>query len=108
MFVSPSKGPKKGDTIVVSAAAGAVGCIAAQMATLSGARFVGIAGGTKKQRFLLDELKLDGAADHKCNKNSLGEQLDEACRDGIDFFLAMLVVMYWMKYYCVSICIREL
>ena len=86
MFVSPSKGPKKGETVVVSAAAGAVGCIAAQMAKLSGARVVGIAGGTKKQRFLLDELKLDGAVGYKCNKKSLGEQLDEACPDGIDFF----------------------
>ena len=47
MFVSPMKPPKKGDTVVVSAAAGAVGCIAAQMAKSCGARVIGIAGGAK-------------------------------------------------------------
>ena len=86
MFVSPTKGPQKGETVVVSAAAGAVGSIAAQMAKLSGARVIGVAGGSKKKRFLLDELKLDGAVDYKCTSKSLGQQLDEACPDGIDFF----------------------
>ena len=87
MFVSPSRGgPKKGETVVVSAAAGAVGCIAAQMAKLSGARVIGVAGGPKKQNYLLKELKLDGAVDYKCTQKSLGKQLDETCPDGIDFF----------------------
>jgi hypothetical protein len=86
MFISPSKCPRKGETVVVSAAAGAVGCIAAQMAKLCGARVIGVAGGAKKQRFLLDELKLDGAIDYKSTKKSIGEQLDESCPNGIDFF----------------------
>jgi len=88
IFVSPSRKPQKGETVVVSAAAGAVGCIAAQMAKLCGARVVGIAGGKKKNKFLLEELKLDAAVDYKCESTtkSLGEQLDEACPHGIDFF----------------------
>ena len=87
MFVSPPRGgPKKGQTVVVSAAAGAVGCIAAQMTKLCGARVVGVAGGITKQKYLLNELKLDGAVDYKDKKRSLGEQLDEACPNGIDFF----------------------
>jgi NADPH-dependent curcumin reductase CurA len=86
MFVSPSKCPQKGETVVVSAAAGAVGCTAAQMAKLCGARVVGVAGGAKKNKFLLEELKLDAAVDYKDEKKTLGEQLDEACPDGIDFF----------------------
>lgn len=86
MFVSPSKCPQRGETVVVSAAAGAVGCIASQMAKLCGARVIGVAGGTKKQKYLLDELKLDGAVDYKSQTKTLGEQLDEVCPDGIDFF----------------------
>lgn len=86
MFVSPSQCPRRGDTVVVSAAAGAVGCIAAQMAKLCGARVVGVAGGTCKQKYLLEELKLDGAVDYKSKTMTLGEQLDQACPNGIDFF----------------------
>ncbi len=86
MFVSPNKCPQKGETVVVSAAAGAVGCIAAQMAKLAGARVIGVAGGSKKQDFILNTLKLDGAVDYKCTKQTIGEQLDIACPDGIDFF----------------------
>lgn len=86
MFVSPSRCPQRGETFVVSAAAGAVGCIAAQMAKLCGARVIGVAGGLKKQRYLLDELKLDGAVDYKSQTKTLGKQLDEICPEGIDFF----------------------
>lgn len=91
-FVSPPKKPQRGDTVVVSAAAGAVGCIAAQMAKLCGAaRVVGIAGGEEKCRFLTEELKLDGAVDYKKMgddgvTSTLGAQLDKMCPDGIDFF----------------------
>jgi len=86
MFCSPSRYPQKNETVVVSAAAGAVGCIAAQMAKLCGARVVGIAGGPLKHKFLLEDLKLDGAVDYKDDKKTVGEQLDAACPDGIDFF----------------------
>jgi NADPH-dependent curcumin reductase CurA len=80
------KPPKKGDTVVISAAAGATGSIAAQLCKLKGARVVGIAGGPAKNQFLLNELKLDAAVDYKDPNKSLEDQLDEACPDGIDFF----------------------
>jgi len=86
MFVSPSKCPQKGETVVISAAAGAVGCIAAQMAKRCGSRVIGVAGGPVKNKFLLEELKLDGAVDYKCTDRTIGEQLDELCPNGIDFF----------------------
>jgi NADPH-dependent curcumin reductase CurA len=86
MFLACPKGPNKGDTVVVSAAAGAVGCVAAQLAKLQGARVVGIAGGPKKCQFLLDTLKLDAAVDYKDTSTSLADQLDKACPDGIDFY----------------------
>lgn len=78
--------PSKGETVVVSA--GAVGCIAAQMAKRCGARVIGIAGEETKKRFRLEELKLDGAVDYKRERtdSTIGEQLDELCPDGIDFF----------------------
>jgi NADPH-dependent curcumin reductase CurA len=58
-------GVKEGDTVVVSAAAGATGSIAAQIAKLHGARVIGIAGSDEKCAWLLDELGLDGAINHR-------------------------------------------
>tara|TARA_B100000524_G_scaffold201180_1_gene104787 strand:+ start:732 stop:1268 length:537 start_codon:yes stop_codon:yes gene_type:complete len=63
--------PRKGETVVVSAAAGAAGSIAAQLAKLTGARVLGIAGGEAKGQFLTETLKLDGAIDYKADE-SLG------------------------------------
>jgi NADPH-dependent curcumin reductase len=84
MFFVPSKAPKKGEIVVVTAAAGAVGSIAAQLAQTTGAKVIGIAG--NKNDYLLQELKLDGAVNYKNTKEvSLEEQLDAACPDGIDF-----------------------
>lgn len=74
--------PKPGETVVVSAAAGAVGSIAAQIAKLQGARVIGIAGGAAKCRWLVDELGLDGAIDYK--HEDVGAALDRLCPDGID------------------------
>lgn len=73
---------KPGGTVVITAAAGAVGSMAAQIAKLRGYRVVGIAGGPKKLAFLKDELGLDGAVDYKTADFS--EQLDRALPDGID------------------------
>jgi NADPH-dependent curcumin reductase CurA len=78
--------PKKGETVLVSAAAGATGNIAAQLAKATGARVIGIAGGPDKQKFLMETLKLDGAVDYKHPEKSVEQQLDELCPDGIDFF----------------------
>jgi NADPH-dependent curcumin reductase CurA len=55
--------PQPGETVVVSAAAGATGSIAAQIAKIKGAYVVGIAGGPEKCRWLVDELGLDDAID---------------------------------------------
>lgn len=79
------KRPRRGETVVVTGAAGAVGSIAAQLAKSTGARVVGIAGGRRKQAYLLDNLKLDGAVDYKDAERNLAQQLDECCPDGIDF-----------------------
>ncbi len=76
--------PEPGQTVVVSAASGAVGNVAAQVARHEGARVVGIAGGAAKCAYLTDELGLDAAIDYKTG--SVGDALDEACPDGIDVY----------------------
>jgi len=57
--------PQKGETLVVSAAAGATGSIAGQVGKIHGCRVVGIAGGPEKCRWLLDDLGFDAAIDYK-------------------------------------------
>ena len=81
-------GPTQSDTVVISAAAGSVGCCAIQMAKLSGVkRVVGIAGGKHKKQFLIEELHCDGVVDYKdTTTTSLSDQLDQTCPDGIDFY----------------------
>lgn len=76
--------PEPGKTVVVSAAAGAVGTIAAQLARNAGASVIGIAGGPDKCTFLKDELKLDGAIDYK--NEDIGDALTRECPDGIDIY----------------------
>ena len=74
--------PKPGETVVVSAAAGAVGSIAAQLAKFSGARVIGIAGGQAKCDWLTGECGLDAAIDYK--RQDVAAELDRLCPDGID------------------------
>jgi NADPH-dependent curcumin reductase CurA len=74
--------PQKGETVVVSAAAGAVGSIAGQIAKLRGARVIGIAGGKAKCDWLTGELGFDGAIDYK--SENVGDALDALCPNGID------------------------
>ena len=74
--------PEPGQTMVISAAAGAVGSIAGQIAKLKGARVIGIAGGPEKCRWLTEELGFDGAVDYK--NEDVGEALDRLAPDGID------------------------
>lgn len=73
---------KEGDTVVVSAAAGAVGSIVGQIAKIKGCRAVGIAGGAEKCSYLVDELGFDAAVDYK--NEDLRDGLKRACPDGID------------------------
>lgn len=74
--------PQPGETVVVSAAAGAVGSIAGQIAKIKGARVVGIAGGPEKCRWLTEELGFHGAVDYK--GEDVGAALDRLCPNGID------------------------
>ena len=74
--------PQEGETVVVSAAAGAVGSVAAQIAKIAGARVVGIAGGPEKCAMLTDDLGLDAAVDYKAP--DWRAQLKAATPKGID------------------------
>jgi NADPH-dependent curcumin reductase CurA len=74
--------PKAGETIVISAAAGAVGSIAGQVAKAHGARVIGIAGGPDKCRWLTDELGFDAAIDYK--NEDVGAALDRLAPDGVE------------------------
>lgn len=76
--------PKEGETVVVSAAAGAVGSVAAQVAKIKGAKVIGVAGGPVKCAYLLDELKLDAAIDYK-NKD-IRDELARVAPEGIDVY----------------------
>ncbi|KAK3984239.1 putative NADP-dependent oxidoreductase [Cladorrhinum sp. PSN332] len=76
---------KPGDTVVVSAAAGATGSVAAQLAKMAGAkRVIGIAGGEEKCRLLKEELGLDVALDYKAK--DFRQKLKEATPDFVDVF----------------------
>ena len=74
--------PKPGGTFVVTAAAGSVGSISAQLAKLKGQRVVGIAGGAEKVRYLKEELGLDDAVDYKAP--DFAAQLARALPNGLD------------------------
>jgi NADPH-dependent curcumin reductase CurA len=76
--------PKPGETVVVSAATGAVGGVVGQLAKLAGARAVGVAGGAEKCRFAEQELGYAACIDHRAG--DLGAALDLACPEGIDVY----------------------
>jgi NADPH-dependent curcumin reductase CurA len=71
-----------GETVVVSAAAGAVGSVAGQIAKVKGCRVVGIAGGLEKCRYVVDELGFDACVDHR--EPDFAEALAAACPKGVD------------------------
>ena len=74
--------PKAGETIVVSAASGAVGSVVGQLAKLRGCRAVGIAGGAEKCAYVVNELGFDACIDYKAG--NLQADLAAATPDGID------------------------
>ena len=78
--------PKTGDTVVVSAATGAVGSAFAALAKARGCRAVGIAGGPEKCKYAVDELGFDACIDYKLHKDaaSLTKALREVCPSGIE------------------------
>ncbi len=73
---------KAGETLVISAAAGAVGSVAGQVAKQRGAHVIGIAGGPEKCRWLTEELGFDAAVDYK--NEDVGEALDRLAPNGVD------------------------
>jgi NADPH-dependent curcumin reductase CurA len=78
--------PKAGETVVVSAASGAVGGAVGQLAKARGCRVVGLAGGPAKCEAVVKELGFDACIDYKAHPDlrSLSKALKEACPDGID------------------------
>lgn len=76
--------PKPGETVVVSAAAGATGSLVGQLARIRGCRAVGIAGSDEKNRWLVDELGFDAAVNYK--DPDFRAQLKAACPDGVDVY----------------------
>ncbi len=78
--------PKEGDTVVVSAATGAVGSAFAALAKARGCRAVGIAGGAEKCKYAVDELGFDACIDYKQHSDvkAMSKALKEACPNGID------------------------
>ncbi|CAN5194510.1 NADP-dependent oxidoreductase [soil metagenome] len=78
--------PKAGETIVVSAASGAVGSVVGQLAKSRGCRVVGVAGGADKCGYVVNELGFDACIDYKAHADakSLYAALKEATPDGVD------------------------
>ena len=76
--------PKAGETLVVSAASGAVGSVVGQLGKLLNCKVVGIAGGKDKAQYVSEELKFDHCIDYK-NEN-VAQKLREYCSDGIDIY----------------------
>ncbi|MGC9270481.1 NADP-dependent oxidoreductase [Acidiphilium sp.] len=76
--------PKPGETVVVSAAAGAVGALVGQIAKIKGCHVVGLAGGAAKCRYIVDELGFDAAIDYK--SEPVPARLRETCPKGIDVY----------------------
>ncbi|MFQ5972249.1 MAG: NADP-dependent oxidoreductase, partial [Alphaproteobacteria bacterium] len=95
--------PKEGQTVVVSAASGAVGQIVGQLAKIHGARAIGIAGGEEKCRFITDDLGFDAAIDYK--GEDVAERLEETCPDRIDVYYENVggpvgdACFQWMNYF---------
>lgn len=78
--------PKAGETVVVSAASGAVGSVVGQLAKSHGCRAVGIAGGADKCRYVVEELGFDACVDYKLHRDleSLSTALKDSCPMGVD------------------------
>ena len=76
--------PKEGETVVVSAAAGAVGAVVGQIAKIKGCRAIGIAGGPDKCRYVVEKLGFDAAIDYKNEDVRAG--LAQHCPKGIDIY----------------------
>lgn len=77
--------PQPGDTVLVSAAAGAVGSLVGQIAKIKGCRAVGIAGSDEKCRWIVEELGFDAAINYR-TCTDLVKAIGEACPQGVDIY----------------------
>ncbi|MGB8490818.1 MAG: NADP-dependent oxidoreductase [Bacteroidales bacterium] len=77
--------PEKGETVVVSGAAGAVGSVVGQLALLHGCQVTGITGTDEKVSFLKDKLKFDNAINYR-KERDLSAAVARACPEGIDIY----------------------
>jgi len=77
--------PQKGETVVVSGAAGAVGVVVGQIAKIHGCRVVGIAGDDQKTAYLKDELGFDEVINYKTEPN-IAKAIEAACPSGVDVY----------------------
>jgi NADPH-dependent curcumin reductase len=80
--------PKAGETLVVSAATGAVGSLVGQLGKAYGLRVVGVAGGADKCAYAVEELGFDACLDHRAagDARALRAQMTEACPKGVDIY----------------------
>jgi NADPH-dependent curcumin reductase len=80
--------PKAGETLVVSAATGAVGSVVGQLGKAYGLRVVGVAGGADKCAYAVEELGFDACIDHRAaaDGKALRKELAAACPDGVDIY----------------------
>ena len=85
--------PTPGETVVVAAATGPVGSLVGQLATIAGARAVGIAGGPEKCAFMKKEFQFDAAVDHRAA--DFPAQLAAACPNGIDVYFENVGGAIW-------------
>ena len=76
--------PKPGETVVVSAASGAVGAVVGQIAKIKGCTVVGVAGGKDKCEYVVNELGFDACVDYK--RDDFAVALAAACPKGIDVY----------------------
>jgi NADPH-dependent curcumin reductase CurA len=76
--------PKPGENVVVSAASGAVGSVAGQIAKLQGCRVVGVAGSDEKCRYVVETLGFDACINRRTQ--NLDHALENACPGGVDFY----------------------
>lgn len=102
--------PKKGETVVVSGAAGAVGSIVGQIAKIKGARVVGIAGSDEKVSYLKNELGFDEGINYRTS-NNIQSDLEQACPEGVDVYfdnvggeISDAVLTQLNRYSRVSVC----
>jgi NADPH-dependent curcumin reductase CurA len=76
--------PKAGETVVISAASGAVGSVAGQLAKRAGCRVIGVAGGSEKCLYVTEHLDFDACVDHRAV--DLEAELAAVCPNGIDIY----------------------